>query len=381
MLIIRVQSIVVTEGKQILHTYVPPGSSIHNINSKIYDRNEDGDFDISHNTLLIAEMFLRKQQNYTENKVYPYVEMADFRPELFEKARRLATSERRNHPWLTLSDTELIKSTQLYQRDQQTGKHGFTLAAILLFGKDGTIRSAVPHYKTDCIKRIINVDRYDDREIVITNLFDAYEQIMAFIEKHLPDPFYLEGTQRVSLRDKIFREIVSNILIHREYMNGSPARLIIEADKITATNANRPHGFGAINLDSYEPFPKNPNLAAFFREIGRAEELGSGVRNLFEYSKAYTGSDPVIQEQDVFKIELAQPLVSQATTQAEKESNILEFCQTPRSRQEIMGHLGLKSIQHFRKAIIRPLLEEGKLALTKPDVPSSPNQKYWTTGQ
>ena len=47
------------------------------------------------------------------------------------------------------------------------------------------------------------------------------------------------------------------------------------------SNANRPHGYGQLDLENYEPFPKNPNLAAFFREIGRTEELGSGVRNLF----------------------------------------------------------------------------------------------------
>ena len=206
---------------------------------------------------------------------------------------------------------------------------------------------------------------------------------MAFVEKHLPDPFYLEGTQRISLRDKIFREIVSNMLIHREYMNGSPARLIIEADKIIASNANRPHGFGPVNLKNYEPFPKNPNLAAFFREIGRAEELGSGVRNLFQYGKAYTGTDPMILEQDVFTIKLAQPLVSRATTQATKPVDkitlILAFCRTvPRSRQEIMEELGLKSTKHFREGILKPLLAQGKLALTEPDTPNSPNQKYRT---
>ena len=71
------------------------------------------------------------------------------------------------------------------------------------------------------------------------------------------------------------------MLIHREYLNGSPAKLIIEPGDIMMSNANRPHGYGQLDLENYEPFPKNPNLAAFFREIGRAEELWSGVRNLF----------------------------------------------------------------------------------------------------
>ncbi|WP_371859892.1 Fic family protein, partial [Halolactibacillus miurensis] len=40
--------------------------------------------------------------------------------------------------------------------------------------------------------------------------------------KHLNDKFYFEGDQRVSLRDKIFREAISNLLIHREFSNPFP---------------------------------------------------------------------------------------------------------------------------------------------------------------
>jgi hypothetical protein len=50
---------------------------------------------------------------------------------------------------------------------------------------------------------------------------------MAFIAKHLPGKFYLDGTQRVSLRSKLFREVVSNLLIHREFANRFPAKLIM----------------------------------------------------------------------------------------------------------------------------------------------------------
>jgi len=34
-----------------------------------------------------------------------------------------------------------------------------------------------------------------------------------------------------------------------------------------------------INPASFSAFPKNPVIARFFKEIGRADELGSGVRN------------------------------------------------------------------------------------------------------
>lgn len=51
-----------------------------------------------------------------------------------------------------------------------------------------------------------------------------------------------------------------------------------------------------------EPYPKNPIIASFFRNIGYADQLGSGVRNLFKYSKYYSGKEPEFIESDVFKI-------------------------------------------------------------------------------
>ena len=51
-----------------------------------------------------------------------------------------------------------------------------------------------------------------------------------------------------------------------------------------------------INPETFSPFPKNPVIVRFIREIGRADELGSGVRKLMKYGKAYSGSDPELVE-------------------------------------------------------------------------------------
>ena len=73
------------------------------------------------------------------------------------------------------------------------------------------------------------------------------------------------------------------MLIHREFTYRYYARLIIEADKIIIENANKPFIHGNINPDTNIPHPKNPILANFFKEIGLADELGSGVRKIFSY--------------------------------------------------------------------------------------------------
>ncbi|MCK5137855.1 MAG: hypothetical protein KAR19_18865 [Bacteroidales bacterium] len=62
---------------------------------------------------------------------------------------------------------------------------------------------------------------------------------MAFIRKHLPDPFYLEGDKRISIRERIFREVVVNMLIHREYINAFPAKLIIERDMVFSKKSGK----------------------------------------------------------------------------------------------------------------------------------------------
>lgn len=54
--------------------------------------------------------------------------------------------------------------------------------------------------------------------------------------------------------------------------------------------------------ENLEPKPKNPTIAGFFRNIGYADQLGSGVRKLFLYSKPYGGADPTFVEDDVFRI-------------------------------------------------------------------------------
>ena len=67
-------------------------------------------------------------------------------------------------------------------------------------------------------------------------------------------------------------------------------------------NANRTKKDGLITPKNLEPYPKNPIIASFFRTIGFADQLGSGVRKMFKYTKLYSGDNPVFLEGDIFKI-------------------------------------------------------------------------------
>lgn len=289
-------------GQWLIHLQVPASSQVHKTANVIYDRSNDGDYKVTQ-PHRIAEIYNRKRNHYTESIIYPALRFEHFKADLFPKIRNLIRSNNPNHPWLALDDRQLLVKAGLWRQDLQAAQEGYTLAAALLLGTDEVIQSVVPHYKIDALVRTHNTDRYDDRAYIQTNLIEAYEQLMDFVAKHLPDTFYLEGIQRVSLRNKIFREVAANIIVHREYTNAHPCTFVIYRDRVQTENANNPHGEGPIDPLNFAPFPKNPTLVKFFIQLGRAEELGSGVLNINRLIKAYSGKDaPQFVEGEVFKM-------------------------------------------------------------------------------
>jgi len=243
--------------------------------------------------------------------VFPYLDINDFEEDLFSMVRKTVSLNNANHLWSEMTNEELLVSARLRLKDAQTGKEGYTLAAALLFGKENTLASVLPHYKTDAICRKNSTDLYDDRYDIRCNLLRAYSRLLEFVHKHLPDRPYIEGTQRISLRDKIFREVVANLLVHREFSNAFPATMTIYKDIVVTENWNRPNIIGRVSLKNLKPFPKNPTISNFFRQLGWVEELGSGVRNMFKYCPIYVkGAYPVIDEGDIFKMTIRHEVVN-----------------------------------------------------------------------
>ena len=166
---------------------------------------------------------------------------------------------------------EIYTERRAYTEDHTTGKNGFNLAAVMLLGRDEIIRDVCPAYQTDALVRKVNIDRYDDRLTVVTNLVESFEQLFEFATLHLPDKFHVEGAERKSLRNIVAREMLVNTLMHREYSSSYQVKFVMEQDKMFVENANRARFNGTITLQNLEPFPKNPLIASFFRNIGYSE--------------------------------------------------------------------------------------------------------------
>ena len=74
----------------------------------------------------------------------------------------------------------------------------------------------------------------------------------------------------------------------------------------------------------------------------------------------------------------AQQEVLTQQRQSTGADSLLEFCNTPRTRQEIAEYLGVKTAFYAIQHYVKPLLESGKLAQTLPEKPKSRHQKYYT---
>lgn len=289
------------EGNSIIHIPISVSSQVHKTKNTIYDRSNDGDFKVT-DPEQVAQIVLNKRNHYSEVKVFPTIKFSEFKPGIFQKVKALIRSNNPRHPWLQLDDEEMLKKAGLWRTDRNNSQQGYTLAAVLLFGTDELIQEILPYYKIDAILRKRDITRYDDRDYIQCNLIDAYDRLMNFIDKHLPDNFYMEGDQRKSLRTKIFREIAANIIVHREYTNASPTTLVIYKDRVETQNANNANGEGLLLPDKFTPFPKNPLIAKFFVQLGHVDELGSGILNVNRLINNYApGRKPQFIEGKVFK--------------------------------------------------------------------------------
>jgi len=140
-------------------------------------------------------------------------------------------------------------------------------------------------------------------------------------------------------------------------------------------NWNRPKLPGPIDPANFTPDPKNPLIAAFFVNVGLADTLGSGVRNLYRYTRIYSGQDPELIEGDVFTtiIPLSRSTTSDVVTDVvtdvardvvrdlgESEQQILKILRTRGSitAHELAIETGL-SDRHIQRIMAQ--LRDGKI--------------------
>lgn len=327
------------DGKSVIYIYVQPGHSVFQYKGRFYDRNGDADNDVTQDSGLLANLFTRKSSYSSESVIIPMLKVEDLDEETFDKCRKLVSATRPTHSWLTLTNIEILRSVKLIRKDA-SGHEGICLAGLLLFGTTDSIATFCSTYRTEAIYRnktyayhqlndIKDTIRYDDRITERGNLIQLYYKLTEFVERHLPDKFYIEegNPQRQDLRSIIFREIIANLEVHREYSNPSPGIFEIFSDRIVVSNWNKlaiGGKSGIVSIDELYTYPKNPLLVRVFRELGLVEELGSGFRNIKKYAPVYYRDSKIeIRNDEKFVFSMTYQNITNNVNESETTSDVL----------------------------------------------------------
>lgn len=143
---------------------------------------------------------------------------------------------------------------------------------------------------------------------------------------------------------------------------------------------------GVEDLGFAQPETRNQSLVAAMEYMGYTENRCSGIPRIRRLMTDAGLSDPVFESQrgqftarlynNVHHDSAAELSVTASTHGNVAASDLLAFCDVPRSRSEIAQHLGLRSQSYAMRRYITPLVELGQLQLSSPDKPRSSLQRY-----
>ena len=116
-------------------------------------------------------------------------------------------------------------------------------------------------------------------------LFEQYHEATAFILSRLYHSFTIKGFERqetLEVPEVALREVLLNLLVHRNYHLKSPAKISIYDNRIEFfSTGDFPGPLDAYNLLEGMSFLRNPAVCRAFREAHLIEKLGTGLIVLF----------------------------------------------------------------------------------------------------
>ena len=136
-----------------------------------------------------------------------------------------------------------------------------------------------------------------------SDLFQEVDDIMAFIKKHLKIEYIITGepqrTERFDYPLDAIREIVINMVVHRDYRDSSASIIKIFDDRIEFYNPGKLYDEITVQdllSGNYTSKSRNKLIAKIFKEVGMIERYGSGIMRVRKICKDYGVKEPNFYE-------------------------------------------------------------------------------------
>jgi len=202
-----------------------------------------------------------------------------------------------------------------------------------------------------------------------------------------------------------YREAIINAFVHNSWVSGNEPMFTVYSDRIEIlSRGTLPPDQTIEGFFAGESIPVNRKLSEIFLQLHISEKSGRGVPKIVEvYGKDAVEfrentivvtipfeQMPAAREDATGGIESTDTPVSTLDNTPVStldntpdifvgsiEDKILNYCIMPRGILEITNYLGYREKKSTRK-YLRPLLDQGRIAMTIPEKPNSKNQKYIT---
>jgi ATP-dependent DNA helicase RecG len=130
-------------------------------------------------------------------------------------------------------------------------------------------------------------DQLIDRQNIQRNIADCIDQTLAVIKNNIREESQISGARRentkVAYSDKVFRELITNALIHRDWSKLAPIRVLMYSDRIEFISPGRlPNSVSLEKLKYGVSHPRNPIILKFLENMGYVERLGRGLPMVYQ---------------------------------------------------------------------------------------------------
>lgn len=224
-------------------------------------------------------------------------------------------------------------------------------------------------------------ERFIDNKRITGAIPDMLEEAVEFVRKNSRTKTIIDDNghraDKPEYPIKAVREAIINALVHRDYSihtENVPIRIEMYRDRMEITNSGGLYGKISIDaLGKIRPETRNAALANMLELLKITENRYSGIPTMrSEFANAGLPAPVFSAIHGEFKVIMKNGLFTQIVPVSD---SLIEFCSTPRTRAEIVAFVG-KSKNYVMSQIVNPLIESGKLKMTMPEKPKSPNQKY-----
>ncbi len=249
-----------------------------------YRRNHEGDYRCTEQE--VRRMLADSAEEPADSRILENFTLNDLDLSSLHQYRNRLASRQPAHPWLDENDLGFLKKLGGWRSCRKNNMEGLTVAGLLMFGRDETIREEIPQYQVDFRERL-SLDpeiRWTDRLTLDGtwpgNLYQFYHRVIQKLSSDLKLPFELDSDmvrKGESVVHVAIREALINALIHADYQGqggiviekypdrfefSNPGSLLISFDQILQ---------GGISEC------RNKSLQQIFTLIGAAERAGSGI--------------------------------------------------------------------------------------------------------